>query len=223
MIGRFFHDYSKRARYKRNRIFNQYLAPSQDDNILDLGSEDGSYIASIVPYRDNVYIADFDQANLEKGRSKYGFQTVLLDERGKLPFQDNFFDIVFCSSVIEHVTVDKKDLYSYQDSAKFCRCAYRRQIRFAREIRRVGKKYFVQTPDKYFLVESHSWMPVLIVFLHRKVQIKVIDFVNRWWVKKTAPDWNLLTPKKMQKLFPDAEIVLEKSFGMTKSIMAIKH
>ena len=31
----------------------------------------------------------------------------MLDESGRLPFPDDHFDIIFCSSTIEHVTVDK--------------------------------------------------------------------------------------------------------------------
>lgn len=215
--------YSKRTREKRARIFKEYLSPSENDRILDLGSGDGSYIASIVPFRDNVYIADILPEPLNKGKQRFGFiNTVILDESGMLPFPDECFDIVFCSSVIEHVTVDKTDVGLFQSNAGFSEAAYTRQRRFADEIRRVGKRYFVQTPNKYFPIESHTWLPLLIVFLTRPLQIRIIEFLNKWWLKKTSPDWNLLTKAKMQELFPDAEIVLEKAFGLTKSIMAIR-
>lgn len=213
--------YSKRAREKRARIFKEYLSPSENDRILDLGSGDGSYMANIVPFRDNVYIADILLEPLKKGRQKFGFiNAILLDKSGVLPFPDKCFDIVFCSSVIEHVTV-KTDLY-LQSNAEFSKASYTRQRGFAEEIRRVGKRYFVQTPNKYFPVESHTWLPLLIVFLPRRLQIRSIEFFNKWWPKKTSLDWNLLTKADMQELFPDAEIVLEKAFGLTKSIMAIR-
>jgi len=41
-------------------------------------------------------------------------------------------------------------------------------------------------------------------------------------VKKTSPDWYLLTMADMKYLFPNARYYKEKWFGMTKAIMAIK-
>ena len=49
-----------------------------------------------------------------------------------------------------------------------------------------------------------------------------LNFFNRWWPKRTSPDWNLLTTKDMREPFPEAEIIVEKSFGLAKSIIAIK-
>ena len=198
----------------------QYLHPTESDKILDLGSEDGSFIAATIPFRENVVIADIDEEMLSRGRARYGFETVLLDESGELPFEDNWFDIVHCNSVIEHVTVDKKQQWSLQSAKQFTKVAFERQKCFANEIRRVGKSYFVQTPNRNFLFESHTWLPV-IQFLPRPLLIKAIRFLNKWWVKKTSPDWNLLTGRQMKELFPEAVIIKERVLGLTKSLIAI--
>jgi hypothetical protein len=221
MINKLAEIFSKRCRARRAALFHRYLCPSQEDKILDLGSEDGSYIAGIIPFRKNVFIADIDPEMLSRGREQYGFETILLDESGVLPFEDGYFDIVHCNSVIEHVTVDKGRQWSLQSTKEFAAIAFERQKRFANEIRRVGKKYFVQTPNKNFVFESHTWLP-LIQFLPRPFLIKTIRFLNKWWVKKTTPDWNLLTARQMKELFPDALIVREKALGLTKSLMAIR-
>jgi hypothetical protein len=46
--------------------------------------------------------------------------------------------------------------------------------------------------------------------------------MNHWWPKKTSPDWNLLTFREMQHLFPDAQIIRERSLGVTKSLIAVR-
>jgi hypothetical protein len=126
------------------------------------------------------------------------------------------------NSVIEHVTIPKEEIWSFKSTKDFKNLSLKRQVEFANEIRRIGKSYFVQTPNRYFIIESHTWLPGLIVFLPRSIQIKTIKIFNKFWVKKQPPDWNLLTFKDMQRLFPDAIIYKEKSFGLTKSLIAIK-
>lgn len=158
---------------------------------------------------------------LSEGGDSYGFTPVLIAEDGTLPFEVGYFDIVFCSSVIEHVTVSKQSVYNIRSSCEFRNKAYRHQQIFASEIRRLGKCYFVQTPNRWFLFESHTWLP-FVRWLPRKLQIAIIRISNKFWSKTTSPDFNLLNRSEFSTLFPDAEIVPEKSLGMVKSWMAIK-
>jgi methyltransferase family protein len=218
IVGR----YSRRARDRRAEIFRTRLQPSGNDLILDLGSGSASYIARTVPFRDTVVIADISTEALQRAAARYGFKTLELDESGSIPVPDKYFDIVFCNSVIQYVTVDKDAVHTYRTRTAFERAALARQQRFADEIRRVAKRYFVQTPNRYFLVESNTLLPGLFVVLPRRAQLRLISLMNRLWRKQTPPDWNLLTAGQMAELFPDAEIVRERTFGMVKSIVAVK-
>jgi len=220
MIRRLYKGFSRTCRSKRAALFRRYMHPTEEDKILDLGSEDGRLIAETVPFRENVVLADIDEQMLARGRARYGFKTVLLDESGALPFEDGSFDIVHCSSVIEHVTVDKAQRWPREFERNFGEVAFERQSRFASEIRRVGRSYFVQTPNRNFLIESHSWLP-LVQFLPRSLLLKTIRFSNKWWVKKTSADWNLLTEMQLKVLFPDAIIIPERLLGLKKSLMAV--
>lgn len=213
---------SRRARAGRGRLFLATLAPTAADRILDLGSEDGAHMAALVPFREHLWIADIDPAALARGRERFGFQTLQLDESGRIPVPDDHFDIVFCSSVLEHVTVDKADLESVRSRREFERRALDRQRRFAHEIARVARHYFVQTPYRYFPLESHTWLPAVVVFLPRPWQLRFVAWTNRWWIKTTSVDFHLLTRRQMAELFPGAEIVGERFFGMTKSLVAIR-
>ncbi len=42
------------------------------------------------------------------------------------------------------------------------------QPAFAHEIRRVGERYFVQTPNRYFPIEPHYQMPFVHSFPRRR-------------------------------------------------------
>ncbi len=217
--------YSKRAREKRASIFRGSFFLNEETKILDLGSETGSNIHALLQGTcvkpQNVYIADINAALIEKGRDTFGFVPVLISEDGRIPFDKDYFDIVYCSSVIEHVTVSKEQIWSMSDEKLFKHESLMHQREFAREIQRVGKQYFVQTPYKHFPIESHSWLP-FIAWLPRKLLIPLLSFTNSFWVKQTRPDWYLLNSAEMTGLFEDAKILTEKSLGLTKSMMAVK-
>lgn len=222
-LERAIHNRLYKFRLRRGELFRRLLQPTEKDLILDLGGGDGSHIATILPYRENIVVADVLERDLNKARTEYGFRTVLLHPNAPLPFADKEFDIVFCSSVIEHVTIPFEEIYACTDGREFDRRAWANQQRFAAEIRRVGKRYFVQTPHRYFFVETHSWLPGFFVMLPRSCQIRLIRFFNRFWVKRTDPDYRLLTTREMRTLFPEAQIWIERVLGWPKSIVAYKN
>ena len=123
--------------------------------------------------------------------------------------KDASFDVVFSNSVIEHVG-------TYQD-----------QIQMAKEVRRVGKRYFVQTPNKYFPLEPHFLFP-LFQFLPINIRVLLLQNFKLGWFSKT-PDKvkareivesiRLLDKREFISLFPNAELYEEKIFGMTKSFV----
>lgn len=218
--------FSAEARKKRAQIFREFFSIDEHTKILDLGSNNGTNIFNVLQDTNynpaNVHIADIDKNAIEEGRRNYGFNAVLIDESGRLPFPEKFFDIVFCSSVIEHVTIVKSDVWSWKDGAQFKRESWKRQKEFAGEIVRLGKQYFVQTPCKTFPIESHTWLPI-VGYLPRKQFLPILKLSNRFWVKQAEPDFNLLGEEDMEQLFPDAKIVCGKKYGLTKSVMAIKN
>ena len=95
----------RRARSARAAVFRREFLVGESTRILDIGSEDGTAIARVlagtgIPPK-NVYIADIDAARVHAGQRQFGFVPVVIPESGRLPFADGFFDIVYCSSVIE--------------------------------------------------------------------------------------------------------------------------
>ncbi len=111
-------NFSAQARKKRAKLFKNYFKISKNTKILDLVSENGTNIFNVLQGTnfnlDNVYIADIDTSAIEEGKNLYGFSSILINETGNLPFTDNYFDIVYSSSVIEHTTVEKSDLWNWK-------------------------------------------------------------------------------------------------------------
>ena len=131
------------------------------------------------------------------------------DARDMRRYRDKEFDVVFSNSVIEHVG------------------GYRDQQRMAEEVRRVGKRYFVQTPNRYFPVEPHFLFP-FYQFLPLRVRAWLIGRFDLGWRKRAANEEEalqqaqsvrLLSRGELEVLFPDGNITDEKFFGLTKSFM----
>lgn len=214
---------SMACRRRRGRLFTERLHPTKADSILDLGGGSGGHIAELVPYRGNITIGELDAEALARAAETYGFAGLHLDGGESFPIADAQFDVVFCSSVIEHVTGPKEITYDLEDSGQFAASARAAQANFAAEIRRISKRYFVQTPYKYFPIEQHSFLPFFVVLLPRRGQVRLMRFLyEHRWFKPVYPDFRLLTIKEMRALFPDAEIVLERYCGFVKSVIAIR-
>ena len=125
-------------------------------------------------------------------------------------FGDKEFEVVFSNSVIEHVG-------NFND-----------QERMAQEVMRIGKRYFVQTPNYYFPIEPHvllpayHWLPKSVrIYLTRHFKLgwrdKVTDYEK---AKGLIERTRLLKKKEFVSLFPGALLYDEKILGMVKSFVA---
>ena len=146
--------------------------------------------------------------NLEHQRvSSRHFVSASGDARAMPQFADRSFDVVFSNSVIEHVG-------SYVEQAKM-----------AAEIRRVGKRYFVQTPNKRFPLEPHFLFP-WFQYLPAAIRGGMLQRFNVGWYQR-IPDAaaaraevdsiQLLTRRRFVSLFPGAALHVERFAGLAKS------
>jgi SAM-dependent methyltransferase len=133
-----------------------------------------------------------------------------------LPFRDNAFDIVFSNSVIEHVG----------------RLAD--QQLFAQEVARVGRRFWVQTPNRRFPFEHHVMLP-FVHFLPKPWQQAIVGRFTGWehmvhpsaderrfYVHHFLHELNLLDADNMRLLFPGATVLKERFLGIPKSLIAIR-
>jgi SAM-dependent methyltransferase len=143
--------------------------------------------------------------------SATNFESVAGDARDLSRYVNLSFDVVFSNSVIEHLGPDFND-----------------QKQMADEVMRVGERYFVQTPNRYFPLEPHFLTPAF-QFFPVDVRVWLVSNFNVGWYKR-IPDRSkarravesisLLSRGDVKRLFPGAQIYTEKIAGMTKSFVA---
>lgn len=190
---------------------------------MDLGGGNGDFMLRLRKSLNARYIvADIEKKAVDEA-CKRGFEGILLSESKPLPFENKQIDIVFCNSVIEHVTLPKDSLkQDILNDELWKKKSFAIQKDFAMEISRIGKSYFVQTPHKHFPIEAHTWLP-LVNWLPHNQTVWLTNITDKYWVKKVGyVDWNLLDINNMKELFPDANIKIEKFMGLPKSIIAYK-
>ncbi len=209
--------WSANLRAKRFELFNKLIAiiPTQQApiNILDAGGVADFWERSGLLEKNDINI-NITTININPFYEQYGtknskIKIITGDATNMYQFQDKEFDVIFSNSVIEHVG------------------DYNAQRRMASEIMRVGKRYFIQTPNLYFPIEPHFLFPGF-QFFPISFRAELLNHYHLGWVKKetdksearsVVESIKLLSKKKFLGLFPGANFYEEKFLGLTKSFI----
>ena len=195
----------------RNRRFNffeqQIQKLKKPIRILDVGGLESFWVNRNYHLKNDVQIT---LLNLEVVSCKYPNMISMIGDATNLSHcPDNSFDVVFSNSVIEH-------LYTRSNQEKM-----------ASEIKRVGVHYFVQTPNKYFIIEPHYLLPGF-QFLSPRIKYFLLTKTplsrGKLWDKQFAQQYineiRLLDESEMVALFPNGLIYKERFCGLVKSFTA---
>ena len=189
------------------RRFAHALGISPETRVLDVGGTADSWRLLSEPPR--VTLLNMPRAGEEVGA---GASWVAGDGRS-MPFRDGAFDVVFSNSVIEHVG-DRRS-----------------QARFAGEAMRVGRQYWVQTPNRWFPMEQHlllpvvhwlprSWQRVLAPRLSlAHIALRLSPDRREFYMRHYLEDVHLLDAAGLRALFPGGKLVRERFCGWTKSLV----
>jgi ubiquinone/menaquinone biosynthesis C-methylase UbiE len=195
-------------RKRRFAFFNSLLFRLERPvSVLDVGGAEAYWKTMGMDADDRVSVT---LLNLTKETVILPNLSSVAGDARQLNFEDNSFDVVFSNSVIEHVG------------------GYADQMKMAKEVMRVGNRYFIQTPNKYFPLEPHFLFP-FFQFLPVAVRVRLLQSFNLGWFPKTpertkaieiVESIRLLGRDEFLRLFPGARLYEEKVFGLTKSFVA---
>jgi SAM-dependent methyltransferase len=178
-----------RARERRHARFFALARLPADARVLDLG-------CGRIGLRALEPQLDITGVDLQE-RPEYPGPFVRADAAAGLPFDHDEFDLVYCSSVIEHVAPARREA-------------------FAAELRRVGRGWFVQTPAFSFPVEPHALLP----FAHWLP----VAARKRYWRLGAAGGWeeiSLLRRSEFERLFGGPALA-ERAGPLVKSWLCVR-
>jgi SAM-dependent methyltransferase len=203
---------SKISAYNRRRkweIFLRELRPSASAEILDIGFSDREYSAV-----DNFLEKNYQQPEKitaigidrpDEFRRRYPLVKARQYDGRRIPFGDKQFDIGWSNAVIEHVG------------------GRQRQVEFLKELKRVGRRCFVTTPNRWFPVEIHSRVP-LLHYLPKNIFDLFLRLIGKKWA--TGDYLNLLSYRRLKKILAAADIsdyriIKNKLLGFTLDFIII--
>lgn len=203
----------RRARMRRFLAMVEQIGREKGRvRIADLGGELGywKHVDRAVLERANAHIT---LINPEPQSSDDPLFTCEAGDATELSrFADDSFDIVHSNSVVEHVG------------------DWPRMEAFAREVRRLAPRYYIQTPYFWFPIEPHFSAP----FFHwrsEQSRARMLMRKRRGWVDRArdmgeamraVQHARLLDKRQFRWLFPDAEHHDEVVAGLTKSLVAVR-
>jgi hypothetical protein len=190
-----------RLRAERRRDFLDWMQPRPGQRLLDVGGQQRTWRDFAVPCQVSIL-------NLAAPDGD-GHCAWIQGDALNMPFGDNSFDVVFSNSVIEHVGERAQ------------------QRRFAQEVQRVGKRYWVQAPNRNFPIEPHFLFPGF-QFLPAALRVVIARYWPFSWdkhfgvssaaIQESARSIRLPTAAELADFFGGGRIHREVVFGLTKSI-----
>jgi Methyltransferase domain len=202
--------FANKLRTRRFRMFEALAARlPRPLCILDVGGTNAFWENRGWHERRDVEILTLNLA-LEEQRHE-NIKPIVGDATNLVQFGNQSIDVIFSNSVIEH-------LFTFEN-----------QRRMASEIRRVGKAFWIQTPNFWFPVEPHfhfigwQWLPV-------DLRVSILRRRTCGWrgpcsdpvqARRSVEEVRLLSRSEMRSLFPGAKIFGERFGGFVKSWTAV--
>lgn len=202
------------SRTRKLELFDKTFHPTDQLLILDVGAEvnrDGDRGLQLIDsyrWKSNITAVNLDPQHIDKIRQYYPKIKATIGDACDLPWPDKYFDIVYSNAVIEHVG------------------DFDRQKQMAAEIMRVGRRWFVTTPNRWYPFEFHMRIPFITwlpghgylwagrIISYNHVRRKYVFGLEQSGIR-------LLSMRELKKCFPTSKILKQRVTFMTETLIAV--
>jgi hypothetical protein len=179
----------RKSREKKFRLFMELLRPSAETSILNVGATGtttglADQLESSYPYQGNITGGGINLNEVTDYQRSFPQVSALMFDGCALPFPDKSFDIVYSNAVLEHLP--GADLVQ----------------RFAAEVQRVGRGWFVTTPNFWYPFDPHYHLP-FVQLMSQEAQRGLVQTLG-----KTPYDYlHLFSKRELRGLFPTSQVI----------------
>lgn len=209
--------FSKLSHISRNRklgLFNEIMRPTKEMKVLDVGAEVNPnsdkelQFIDIYRWKGNLSAVNISTEHISIIKKSYPEIKAVVCDACELPWPDKSFDVVYSNAVIEHVG------------------SFERQKTMAAEIMRVGKRWFVTTPNRWFPFEFHMRLP-LVTWLPGKSYLRIGNIISynhirgKYMFGAKRNDLRLLSAGELEKCFPGSKIIKQRVTFMAETLIVV--
>ena len=202
------------SRARKLALFNQIINPEEDMKLLDVGaqvnpnSHKEHQLIDTYPWKHNFAVVNISEDHVSAIKKRYPEVEAVVCDACRLPWPDKSFDVVFSNAVIEHLG------------------SFERQKAMAAEIMRVGKRWFVTTPNRWFPFEFHLRLP-FVTWLPGKSYLRIGNIISynhirgKYMFGVKRNDLRLLSAGELEQCFPGSKIIKQRVTFMAETLIAI--
>lgn len=175
--------YSRRSRARKADLIIRLMRAEGCRSVLFAGSQGASNLPNSGIVERRVAEAADTTASFDVSCQREASRNFFIADATRVPLVDQSFDLMVSNAVIEHVG----------DAAD--------QARMVAEHDRVGRCWVITTPNRWFPVESHTFVP----FLHW----------SRRWRDRKPQFTRLLSRREFRALLPADSVVVGRPWSGT--------
>jgi len=202
------------SRARKLELFNQIMKPVKEMKLLDVGAQINPnghkehQLIDTYPWKHNFAVVNISQEHITVIKKRYSEVEAVVCDACELPWDDKSFDVVFSNAVIEHLG------------------SFERQKKMAVEIMRVGKRWFVTTPNRWFPFEFHMRLP-LVTWLPGDSYLRIGHIISYNHIRGTymfgakRDDLRLMSASELQECFPGSKIIKQRVTFMAETLIAV--
>jgi SAM-dependent methyltransferase len=203
------------SRKRKLELFNKIMKPTTQTKVLDVGAEINSQcnrglrFIDPYPWKNKVTAINTSAEHIKLIKKLYPEVKSVVGDACRLPWPDKHFDVVYSNAVIEHVG------------------DFEKQKQMAAEIMRVGKRWFVTTPNRWYPFEFHMRLP-FVTWLPKHGYLWAGNIISYNHAQKkyvfrikNYSGVRLMTTKELKQCFPNSKIIKQRVTFMAETLIVI--